>query len=220
MNEEIFPLSNENLSRYWFCPDDKTPLQINYTRVSRTPYFQISRDFLDVSINNAVAMKKMDKSNIPQAKEIADLFFSNEDFSEIELVSVYCSVCKKKYLAPKIAKIANIIDTGKSIYEAQKSLETKNYGRFRVVDHFGLGEWVSGRRRSGFSMMFWLFYGIRTFFAIAILYYTLGLQFRIGKRWIPIGGIIFVLLGLGILMVIFFNNLLNPIINLIKSFVR
>ena len=44
-NEKEFnPLSNENLSKFWYCPDDQTPLQINYSRISRTPYFNINRD--------------------------------------------------------------------------------------------------------------------------------------------------------------------------------
>ena len=55
----------KELSRYWFCPNDRNMLQIHHTKQSQNPYFLINRKNIEIGIQNAIALRKI----APEAKE-------------------------------------------------------------------------------------------------------------------------------------------------------
>jgi hypothetical protein len=187
----------KELSRYWFCPKDRNMLQIYHTKQSQRPYFLIDRKNIDIGIQNAIALRKIASEAEEQTHELVKFIFkSNSAKEKIELVGVHCNVCGARYSAPKLSKIVDgdySKDRARAIFESTRALETKNFGPFRVVDHFGIGRFVRGDQQRSRSGFFWLWIlGIRTILMVIFLYYILGLEFKVGKRWLPLGPILFI----------------------------
>lgn len=194
-NSTISNLEKE-LSRYWFCPNDRNMLQIHHMKQSQNPYFVIDRKNIDIGIQNAIALRKIAPEAEEQTHELVKFIFENDPTKEvIDLVGVRCNACGANYSAPKLRKIEEgdfSKDRARAIFESTRALETKNFGPFRVVDHFGIGRYAreDGQSSRGF---FWLWIlGLRTILMMIFLYYILGLELKVGKRWLPLGPILFI----------------------------
>ncbi len=201
-------------SKYWFCPDDKNMLQIYYTKQSQNPYFVITRQNIDMGIQNAIALRKIAPEAKEQTREIVALIFEKDPLrEEVNLVRVRCNICGASYSAPKLQKIVNgefSKDRARAMFESTRSLETKHFGPFRVVDHFGVGRFARGGRQSSMRGFFWLWIlGIRTILMIIFLYYILGLELKIGKRWLPLGPILFIFGLVAIIFISFYWNIFD-----------
>lgn len=221
--KEFFePLSDKDLSRYWYCPKDKVVMQINRTRLAQTPNFSIFKENIEISLHNVVAVKKIPEEAIEETKKIVDYILSHDpNRNQIEFVSVKCPNCGDVRGAPRISKVENIkgINTGKQLYASNKKLENKEFGRFRTVDKIGLGRSSNDDSSNRPSMFFWAWIiGIYTFFMILIFYYILGLEMKIKDRWIPIGGIFFTGLILMILYNVIFGTLLDDFKRIVLQF--
>ncbi|MFX1285490.1 MAG: hypothetical protein ACFFB5_17765 [Promethearchaeota archaeon] len=195
-NSTVLDLEKE-LSHYWFCPNDRNMLQIHYTKQSQNPYFVIDRKNIAIGIQNAIAMRKITPEAEEQTLELVNFIFEKDPAKEIiDLVGVYCNSCGKIYSAPKLSKIEDgdySKDRARAIFESTRALETKNFGPFRVVDHFGIARYARGDQGSTRTGFFWLWIlGIRTILMMILLYYILGLEVKIGKRWLPIGPVMFI----------------------------
>ena len=189
-------MSSIDLSQFWYCPNDKIKLQNYVDRVSRESYFSVSRRHLEVGIQNAVALRKIPPEATNQTRGLLDFMFSQDpSIDTVELVGVVCPKCGARYSAPKVGRVEDVVNTAKVIYESTQSIQTKEYGYFRFVNHFGLSQRTDSQTQQGsmgFRSLWWMIwmFGFRTVIAIFILYYILGLEMRVGKRWIPLGPIL------------------------------
>ncbi|MHA2223986.1 MAG: hypothetical protein ACXAC8_02205 [Candidatus Hodarchaeales archaeon] len=214
-NETNFSASEleKELSKYWFCPNDNSMLQIYYTKESQSPYFVLSRQNIDIGIQNAIALRKIGPEAKEQTQKLVNYIFENDPSRKmINLVGVYCNACGAKFTAPKLKKIEEgdfSKDRARALYEqiGQQALETKNYGPFRVVDHFNMGRYVRGGQQGSSRSFIWLWIlGIRTILMMIVLYYILGLQMKVGKRWLPLGPILFIVGLIGTIFLSFYLN--------------
>lgn len=213
----------KELSKYWFCPDDKNMLQIFHTKQSQNPYFVITRQNIDIGIQNAIALRKIAPEAKEQTREIVTLIFEKNPFrEEVNLVGVRCNICGASFSAPKLRRIVNgefSKDRARAMFESTRSLETKHFGPFRVVDHFGIGRYVRGNGRSSTRGFFWLWIlGIRTILMIVFLYYILGLELKIGKRWLPLGPILFIIGFISIIFISFYWNIFDVLNQIFTAF--
>jgi hypothetical protein len=157
----------------------------------------ITRKNMEIGIQNAIALRKIAPEAKEQTENLVKYIFEKDPTKEmIDLVGVQCGACGAKYAAPKLRKIEDgdySKDRARAIFESTRALETKHFGPFRVVDHFGIARYArggQGRSRTGF---FWLWIlGIRTIIMMIFLYYILGLELKVGKRWLPIGAVMFI----------------------------
>ena len=222
-NNEI--MSAKDLSRFWYCSDDKTRLRTKTERTAHNPVFKIIKNKFETSFNNAVAIRKIPAEAKDSVEEISNYIFKNSDLEEIELASTECPNCHKRYASPKLNKIVELpgVNIGRALYDNQKALATKDYGRFRFVNRFGLG---SGNQNQGGTRglrgLFFLgwFIGFFYIFAVIFLYYFLGFEMKVGKRFVPVGPILVIVFLLGFLFFLVTNDLLKPIWDLISSFSR
>ncbi len=204
----------KELSKYWFCPTDKNMLQIYYTKQSQNPYFVITRRNIEIGIQNTIALRKITPEAKEQTRELVALIFEKDPLrEELNLVGVLCNVCGASYSAPKLRKIVNgeiSKDRARTMFESTRSLETKHFGPFRVVDHFGIGRFARGGRQSSSRRFFWLWIlGICTILMIIFLYYILGLELKIEKRWLPLGPILFIFGLVAIIFISFYWNIFD-----------
>jgi len=92
--------TTENLTVYWFCPNDGSQL----TEVALTDgaggRFEVSLDVIDVAIDNAEAVGKLDPEQVEEAKALARNLLESEDRDCITLVGVECPQCNFKGVAP------------------------------------------------------------------------------------------------------------------------
>ncbi len=94
---------------YWVCPRDKGTLQQNLSRRSHNPYFIVMKNSQDISIKNAIAMKKIPPETKEYTKNLVDTIFHLLPFLDsIDLESVYCKRCGSVYSAPKLTQITQI----------------------------------------------------------------------------------------------------------------
>jgi len=187
----------KELSRYWFCPNDRNMLQIHHTKQSQSPYFMITKKNIEIGIQNAIALRKIAPEAQEQTEDLVKYIFELDPTKEmIDLVGVHCSACGAQYAAPKLSKIVDgdySKDRARAIFESTRALETKHFGPFRVVDHFGIARYARGGQGSSRMGFFWLWIlGIRTILMMIFLYYILGLELKVGKRWVPIGAVMFI----------------------------
>jgi hypothetical protein len=215
----------KELSRYWFCPKDRNMLQIHHTKQSQNPYFMVARKNIEIGIQNAIALRKIAPEAKEQTEELVRFIFEMYPAKKtIDLVGVQCSACGAQYAAPKLSKIEDgdySKDRARAIFESTRALETKNFGPFRVVDHFGIARYARGDQGSSRTGFFWLWIlGIRTILIMIFLYYILGLELKVGKRWLPIGAVMFIG-GLIVLVLIgFYYNIFGAIKDMFNGFYR
>ena len=136
----------------------------------------------------------------------------------MELISVVCSSCGRGYAAPKLKRVEGMAKTqAKALYESHQVLKTKTFGPFRFIDRYGVGQYLQRGRDRGTGSNRWLFYifflGIRTIALVLILYYIMGLEIKIGKRWILLGIIILALSVIGLIYLIIDSAILQDIIS-------
>ena len=205
-NSRIENMHIDELNQYWYCPKDGNTLQIHHSRRVQSPNFEVYRSDVEIGINNAVASKRIPPNAIERTQSLVDMIFShNQTLDSVELTSVFCSTCGTGYAAPKIKRVDEMAKTqAQAIFESHQALKTKNFGPFRFIDRYGVGQSLQRGRDQGTGSRTWIFYilfiGIRTFAMILILYYILGFEVRIRKTWIPLG---LILLGLSVLGFIF-----------------
>jgi hypothetical protein len=157
----------------------------------------ITRKNMDIGIQNAIALRKIAPEAKEQTENLVKYIFEKDPTKEmIDLVGVQCSACGAQYAAPKLRKIEDgeySKDRARAIFESTRALETKHFGPFRVVDHFGIARYARGDQGSSRTGFFWLWIlGIRTILMMVFLYYILGLELKVGKRWLPIGAFMFI----------------------------
>ena len=106
-----------SLSQYWYCDRDSSKYVEKVEGYSRnnSGQFTIYLDKrLELSIENAVAMRKIPKICVPLTREIIKEIrnyplpkdYPQELRSEAHLIHVECPICKKVSVAPKIPVIS------------------------------------------------------------------------------------------------------------------
>jgi hypothetical protein len=204
------------LSRFWFCPNDRNSLQIRHTKQSENPYFTVNKKNLDIGIQNAIALKKIAPEAKEQTYDLIEFIFDIEPSKQnVDLVGVHCTVCGAQFAAPKVTKIIDgdfSKDRARAIFESTRALETKHFGPFRVVDHFGIARYARGNQGRSRSSFFWLWIlGFRTILMMVFLYYILGLELKVGNRWIPLVVILFIGGLVGIVFIGFYFDIFGII---------
>ncbi len=220
------PMSEADLSRFWYCPKDNSRLQPKLERIAQNAFFRVEKDNMTNSIHNAVSLRKIPESAMQQTELLAKYMFGNlpPDIMEIDLVGCECPACQGRYAAPKMIRVLELgKSTGRALYDKQTMLATKNYGRFRVRDRFGLGrnqDQDSSQSNRGLGSLFLLgfFFGFINLFLVIILYYIMGLEMKIGNKFYPIGALILIaILGLILYFLLYFN-ILAPIVRSLGRF--
>ena len=217
---EFPPMSDADLSRFWYCSRDNTRLQPKLERIAQNPFFRVSKDNMSNSITNAVSLRKIPESAIQTTELLAKYMFGNlpVDTVEIELVGTECSTCQTRYASPKLIRVLELgKSTGKALYDSQVMLATRNYGRFRLVDRFGLGRNQNqdqNQNRGGMRSLFLLgfFFGFANLILVLILYYIMGLEMKIGKKFYPLGPVLLIIALVGILYFLLYFNVIQPLI--------
>lgn len=197
---EFPPMSDADLSRFWYCPNDNSRLQPKLERIAQNPFFRIEKDKMSNSIYNAVSLRKIPDSAMQQTELLAKYMFGNlpSDVMEIDLVGTECPSCQGRYAAPKMIRVLELgKSTGRALYDSQTMLATKNYGRFRLIDRFGLGKTQNqdpSSSNSGMRNLFFLgfLFGFANLIVVMVLYYIMGLEMKIGKKFYPIGALILI----------------------------
>ena len=220
------PMSEADLSRFWYCPKDNTRLQPKLERIAQNPFFRIQKDTMSNSIYNAISLRKIPESASQYTELLAKYMFGNlpPDVMEIDLVGTECPACQARYASPKMVRVLELgKGTGKALYDSQVMLATKNYGRFRIIDRYGLGKNQNqdqNSSNSGMRNLFLLgfFFGFANLILVLLLYYIMGLEMKIGKRFYPIGAILLIVALLGILYALLYFNILEPIVRGLRRF--
>jgi hypothetical protein len=225
VKEKFSPLSDGDLSRFWYCPEDSSRLQPKLERVAQNPFFKISRGNISTSMHNAVALRKIPESALSTTEFLINYMFENlsTDIVEIDLVGTECPTCQTRFASPKLNRVLDLHgkSTGKALYDSQKMLATKNYGRFRVVDRFGLGKDQSQTSsRSGMRNIWFLgfFFGFANLILVMILYYIMGLEMKLGNKFIPLGPLLILFVLISIFYGLLFFNLIEPIANALRRY--
>jgi hypothetical protein len=199
-------LSDKELSQYWYCPHDRNMLQIHHSRRVQSPYFDIAKDHIELGINNAIASTRIPPEAKEQTRELVELFFNqNPSLDCVDLVAVICPACNAGFSAPKVRKLEGVAkDQARAIFEEHRAMKTISLGPIRIVDHYGVGRYLqdvsSGRSGNRRMWYFMLFAGLRAIILVIFLYYILGLELKIGKRWIRIGPIVLIVLIFGVVI--------------------
>ena len=159
-----------------------------------------------------------------QTRELVTYMFENDTLLEhVELAGVICPVCGTSFSAPRLARVEDVgINVGRALYDSHAALETKDYGRFRFVDHFGLGRYSQQGEQRGGRRSFWLWgwiLGFRTLFLIILLFYILGLEMKLGKKWFPLGPVLFALAIITFIVVALTTNVLDPVNTFIRRII-
>jgi hypothetical protein len=207
-NAEEQNILKKELNQYWYCPKDGNKLQVYHNKRVQSPHFNIDRAYVEVGINNAVASKRIPPEAIERTWGLVELIFQgNPALDVVDLISVYCSSCGTRYAAPKLDRVESSAKSqARALYESHQALQTKNFGPFRFIDHYGVGQYLQRERNQGAGSRRWLFYilfiGIRTIAMILILYYIMGLEVRLGKKWFPLGIVMLVLSVIGFIFII------------------
>ena len=182
---------NTFLSRFWYCPKDKTKMAPIQSRYVPTPIFTITREHVEIGLQNAAAVRKIPQEQVILITEhVKSMLDAQPTVSEMSLIGVTCPTCNTGYAAPRISQVETLgKNIGRALYDQHTAIEMKQYGRFRFVDHFGLTRDRNDPNSSSrmFYMAWWL--GLR----FLILYYLLGLQMKLLGKWIPLG--VFLLIG-------------------------
>ncbi|MFX1514295.1 MAG: hypothetical protein ACFFCQ_17105, partial [Promethearchaeota archaeon] len=97
-------VTDENLSNYWICPKDGCKM-VEHVKRNESGIFQIHRKQFEVSLSNAIAVKKILPNQEEEARNLAQLLLNKTDEPTVSLVSVTCAICGFKGIAPKISKI-------------------------------------------------------------------------------------------------------------------
>lgn len=211
---EFPPMSEADLSRFWYCPRDNSRLQPKLERIAQNPFFRIEKDNMSNSIYNAISLRKIPESASQQTELLAKYMFGNLplDNMEIDLVGCECPTCQGRYAAPKMIRVLDLgKSTGRALYDKQTMLATRNYGRFRLRDRFGLGknqDQDSNQSRGGLGGLFLLgfLFGFVNLILVFILYYIMGLEMKIGNKFYPVGALLLIgILALILYLLLYFN---------------
>ncbi|OLS25160.1 MAG: hypothetical protein HeimC3_12910 [Candidatus Heimdallarchaeota archaeon LC_3] len=90
------------MEEYWFCPEDYMKLQHYTHRYSTNSYFNIKKEKIDISLQNAAAVRKINLDSIERGKILAEEYFTSfYNESELECIGTSCPICSKVYVSPK-----------------------------------------------------------------------------------------------------------------------
>ena len=90
------------MNQYWFCPFDRTPLQIEVNGDTSNQYFTLERNNISLNLQNAIAMKKLPPEAYPQAEQLAMHLFNLTGATELTFVSTRCRYCNRILSAPQL----------------------------------------------------------------------------------------------------------------------
>ncbi len=213
------PMSDADLSRFWYCPNDNSRLQPKLERIAQNAFFRIEKDNMANSIYNAVSLRKIPESATQYTELLAKYMLANlpAEVNEVDLVGTECPTCLGRYASPKMVKVLELgKGTGKALFDTHAKMATKNYGRFRIVDRFGFGgnqNQDQNSSNSGMRNLFFLgfLFGFVNLIIVFFLYYFMGLEMKIKNKFYPIGAIILIALLLGFLYTLFYFDILTPV---------
>ena len=97
------------MQQYWFCSDHNVKLIKHVNRYSSTAIFTLKKENIPISLNNAVAVKKIEPASVDRGIEMATSFFaSHPEASELEFLGTICAHCKRMYASPRFFKTNDI----------------------------------------------------------------------------------------------------------------
>lgn len=92
------------LKTFWNCPNDNNKLTSLVNKTVLNPEFMVSKERIKESIDNAVAVRKINTEIIPYSQELATILLKKSTKAEITLISTVCPFCKEKYVSPKLTE--------------------------------------------------------------------------------------------------------------------
>jgi hypothetical protein len=173
------------MENYWFCTDHKIKLEQYTNRYSGNAFFSIKKDNIDVGLNNAAAVKKIEINSILRGKDLAEEYFSQfPDAEELECVGTVCPKCNKIYVSPRHFKTRETGDIDIQTYN--------HWWVFRMP--------VTPKDQQDDRPSYYLFF-FRYILYAYLLNYTLFLQMKIFGKYRKVG--LYVLFPIVLLVVIY-----------------
>ncbi len=181
------------MEQYWFCPDDRSKLQLYASKYSGDSNFVIRKGKIDISLSNAVAVKKIEPNSITLGKQLAQEYFNQfPEAEELECIGTICGKCNKIYASPKHITTSKLGEIDLNTY--------KYWGPFRVP----VAEREERQDNDNYSR-YYLMYYFRYYLYAYILNYTLFIQMKLFGRYrgvgyffiFPILFVFFVVISLG-----------------------
>lgn len=99
--------AKDYLTEYWYCENDNLRMQV-FQEPRQSPNFSVTKEKMDINLNNAVAMKKIPQKSQEKVKLSAEFIFQNLDIDEIFFISVKCKECGNHRAAPEIEKMKDL----------------------------------------------------------------------------------------------------------------
>lgn len=145
-------LGKKELSQFWFCPFDENILQERHSRVAQNPIFLITRQKINIGVNNAIAMKKIPEEAATYTRNMANTIFQSDDsITMLEFVSVICKKCGKWLSAPILSEVEGVdvkhvqnilIERSKPIYYGKYTnkclnCQKENDSKYKFCIHCG-----------------------------------------------------------------------------------
>lgn len=173
------------MKNYWFCTDHRTRLEEYTNRYSSNSIFSIKKDKIDVSLNNAAAVKKIELYSIERGKLLAEEYFTqNPEAEELDCVGTICPKCNKIYVSPRFIKTSELGDIDLHTYN--------HWWIFRIP--------VTPKDQQDNQQNYYLFF-FRYILYAYILNYTLFLQMKILGKYRKVG--MYVLFPIILLAIVF-----------------
>ena len=102
-NDQHIPLgSPDDMQRFWYCPKDRTELNVVPNPISTNPYYIIKKNNLDKSIMDGIASKRFPSDLYFAVKILAEHIFAHSNLKEISIANTSCPVCKLSLCSPKL----------------------------------------------------------------------------------------------------------------------
>ena len=109
-NPDIYKLENKHINKtipisvlegFWFCPIDKSHLEQYIQKISQSTFFTVTQNNIEISLKNALIMKKIPKSE-NQTLQLVNKLFNEYPLEELSFVCTQCPTCFKFYSCPLI----------------------------------------------------------------------------------------------------------------------
>ena len=96
-------MPEKDFSDYWLCPNDGSKM-VEFIQRNDSGIFQIQRNKIELSVSNAIAVKKIRPDQKEEAIAIAQGLFASSEDPMIRLVSIICPICNYRSIAPEASK--------------------------------------------------------------------------------------------------------------------
>ncbi|MHA2365650.1 MAG: hypothetical protein ACXAC7_16960 [Candidatus Hodarchaeales archaeon] len=157
------------MENYWFCTDHNVRLEQHTNRYSGNPFFSLKKEKIDVGLNNAVAVKKIDVRSIDRGKALALEYFNQFPDEEVfECVGTICPSCRKVFVSPRHITTKDLGD-----------LDFGSYSHWWIF-RSPTAEKLDQNRRTGFFFFRYYLYAY-------LLNYTMLLEVKLFGRYFKIG---------------------------------